>query len=129
LRVSQRGSWTRSLPGTTVEAAPKLVTAAGSPLRVRVGIATGLVVVGDTVGLGEAQERGVVGETPNLASPGNCAWRRAWPGSGATRARNEGRDLLSPVYTWFTEGFDTLDLKEAKLYSTRWRYDEACCRE
>ena len=30
-----------------VEAAPKLVTAAGSPLRVRVGIATGLVVVGD----------------------------------------------------------------------------------
>ena len=51
-----------------VEAAPKLVTAAGSPLRVRVGIATGLVVVGDLVGAGEAQERGVVGETPNLAA-------------------------------------------------------------
>ena len=28
--------------------------------------------------------------------------------------RNEGRDLLAPVYDWFTEGFDTLDLKEAK---------------
>jgi class 3 adenylate cyclase/predicted ATPase len=28
--------------------------------------------------------------------------------------RNEGRDLLAPVYGWFTEGFDTLDLKEAK---------------
>ena len=27
----------------------------------------------------------------------------------------EARDLLSPVYGWFTEGFDTLDLKEAKL--------------
>ena len=28
--------------------------------------------------------------------------------------RNEARDLLTPVYGWFTEGFDTLDLKEAK---------------
>jgi class 3 adenylate cyclase len=51
-----------------VEAAPRLVTDAGSPLRVRVGIATGLVVVGDLVGSGEAQERGVVGDTPNLAA-------------------------------------------------------------
>ena len=51
-----------------VEAVPKLVTAAGSPLQVRIGIATGLVVVGDLVGSGEAQERGVVGETPNLAA-------------------------------------------------------------
>ena len=51
-----------------VEAAPKLVTAAGFPLHVRVGIATGLVVVGDLIGSGEAQERGVVGETPNLAA-------------------------------------------------------------
>ena len=40
----------------------------GSPLHVRVGIATGLVVVGDLIGSGEAQERGVVGETPNLAA-------------------------------------------------------------
>ena len=37
-------------------------------LQSRVGIATGLVVVGDLVGSGEAQERGIVGETPNLAS-------------------------------------------------------------
>src|SRR5579859_3959295 len=37
-------------------------------LQVRVGIATGLVVVGDLIGSGEAQERGVVGETPNLAA-------------------------------------------------------------
>ncbi|TFV80570.1 adenylate cyclase [Bradyrhizobium frederickii] len=37
-------------------------------LRVRVGIATGLVVVGDLIGSGAAQERGVVGETPNLAA-------------------------------------------------------------
>jgi class 3 adenylate cyclase/predicted ATPase len=37
-------------------------------LRVRVGIATGLAVVGDLIGEGAAQERGVVGETPNLAA-------------------------------------------------------------
>jgi class 3 adenylate cyclase len=37
-------------------------------LQVRIGVATGLVVVGDLVGSGEAQERGVVGETPNLAA-------------------------------------------------------------
>lgn len=37
-------------------------------LQTRVGIATGLVVVGDLVGSGQAQERGIVGETPNLAA-------------------------------------------------------------
>ena len=37
-------------------------------LQARVGIATGLVVVGDMTGSGEAQERGIVGETPNLAA-------------------------------------------------------------
>ncbi|WP_456721277.1 MULTISPECIES: ATP-binding protein [unclassified Bradyrhizobium] len=46
------------------------VSALKSPvsLRTRVGIATGLVVVGDLIGSGEAQERGIVGETPNLAA-------------------------------------------------------------
>ncbi len=51
-----------------VEAAPKLETAAGAPLHVRVGIATGIGVVGDLLGSGEAQETGVVGDTPNLAA-------------------------------------------------------------
>jgi class 3 adenylate cyclase len=37
-------------------------------LSVRLGIASGLVVVGDLIGVGEAQERGIVGETPNLAA-------------------------------------------------------------
>ena len=37
-------------------------------LSVRLGIATGLAVVGDLIGEGAAQERGVVGETPNLAA-------------------------------------------------------------
>jgi class 3 adenylate cyclase/tetratricopeptide (TPR) repeat protein len=39
-----------------------------APLQSRVGIATGLVVVGDLIGSGEARERGIVGETPNLAA-------------------------------------------------------------
>jgi class 3 adenylate cyclase/tetratricopeptide (TPR) repeat protein len=46
----------------------QLNTAKREPLNVRIGIATGLVVVGDLIGSGEAQERGVVGETPNLAA-------------------------------------------------------------
>jgi class 3 adenylate cyclase len=37
-------------------------------LQTRVGIATGLVVVGDLIGSGESQERSIVGETPNLAA-------------------------------------------------------------
>ena len=36
---------------------------------------------------------------------------RLWRDQGK---RNEARELLAPVYSWFTEGFDTLDLKEAK---------------
>ena len=51
-----------------VEAAPTLQTAAGTPLHVRVGIATGIVIVGDLLGSGEAQEREVVGAAPNLAA-------------------------------------------------------------
>ena len=38
------------------------------PLQIRVGIATGVVIVGDLIGSGDAQERGIVGETPNLAA-------------------------------------------------------------
>jgi predicted ATPase len=36
---------------------------------------------------------------------------RLWRDQGK---RQQARDLLSPVYGWFTEGFDTLDLREAK---------------
>jgi class 3 adenylate cyclase len=56
-----------------VRAGLELVQAVGglksdAPMQTRVGIATGLVVVGDLIGSGEAQERGIVGETPNLAA-------------------------------------------------------------
>ena len=36
---------------------------------------------------------------------------RLWRDQGK---RDEARELLAPIYNWFTEGFDTLDLKEAK---------------
>ena len=56
-----------------VRAGLELIQAVGglkssAPLQTRVGIATGLVVVGDLIGSGAAQEQAIVGETPNLAA-------------------------------------------------------------
>ena len=56
-----------------VRAGLALVTAVGdlkiyAALQTRVGIATGLVVVGDLIGSGASQEQAIVGETPNLAA-------------------------------------------------------------
>jgi hypothetical protein len=36
---------------------------------------------------------------------------RLWRDQGKTP---QARELLAPIYDWFTEGFDTLDLREAK---------------
>jgi len=55
--------------GLEIEAAVRSLETRGKErLAVRIGIATGLVVVGDLVGEGSAQEQAVVGETPNLAA-------------------------------------------------------------
>ena len=56
-----------------VRAGLELIAAVGdlkthAPLQTRVGMATGLVVVGDLIGSGSAQEQAVVGKTPNLAA-------------------------------------------------------------
>jgi class 3 adenylate cyclase len=56
-----------------VRAGLELIVAVGAlkthaPLQTRVGIATGLVVVGDLIGSGASQEQAIVGETPNLAA-------------------------------------------------------------
>src|SRR6202007_2352052 len=56
-----------------VRAGLELVAAVGrlktyAPLQTRVGIATGLVVVGDLIGSGSSQEQAIVGDTPNLAA-------------------------------------------------------------
>ena len=54
---------------------------------------------------------------PASRTPGrlNCARQSAWHVCGVIRANAaEAHDLLAPIYGWFTEGFDTADLKEAK---------------
>ena len=51
-----------------VDAVANLQTDIGTKLQVRVGIATGMVVVGDLTGEGAAREQAVIGETPNLAA-------------------------------------------------------------
>ena len=56
-----------------------------------------------------------IGTVPYSGSGGEpraaMSMARLWRDQGK---RVEARDLLAPVYGWFTEGFDTLDLKEAK---------------
>lgn len=54
--------------GLAITAAVKNLETPEEPLSARVGIATGLVVVGDLIGAGAAQEQAVVGDTPNLAA-------------------------------------------------------------
>jgi class 3 adenylate cyclase/predicted ATPase len=100
-----------------VAAVGQLDAPAIGKLQVRIGIATGLVVVGDLIGEGEAQERGVVGETPNLAArlqalaePGTvvvpAATRRLI--GDLFRLRGLGRHavkgLAEPVEAWAVEG-------------------------
>ena len=93
-----------------------LETRAAARLQVRIGIATGLVVVGDLVGHGAAQEQAVVGDTPNLAARLQAL---AEPDSvvvaGATRRLLRGRfhlrdlgryavkGLAEPVEAWAVE--------------------------
>ena len=75
-----------------VRAGLELVAAVGAltastPLQTRVGIATGLVVVGDLIGSGDAQERGIVGETPEPS--GAAARARRAEHSGYRRWHSE----------------------------------------
>jgi class 3 adenylate cyclase len=54
--------------GLAVAATVSAVSVGGELLHVRVGIATGLVVIGEAIGSGESRQQTAVGETPNLAS-------------------------------------------------------------
>jgi class 3 adenylate cyclase len=78
-----------------VDVVPKLSNPAGEPLQVRVGIATGLVVVGDLIGAGAAQEQVVVGETPNLA-----ARLQALAESGAVVIASSTRQLIGGLFEY-----------------------------
>ncbi|MEH2613043.1 class 3 adenylate cyclase [Bradyrhizobium sp. AZCC 1693] len=74
------------------------------PLKVRVGIATGLVVVGDLIGAGAAQEQAVVGETPNLA-----ARLQALAEPGAVLICASTRRLIGSLFDY--RDLDTVALK------------------
>ena len=54
--------------GISIVAAVAHLRSGDAPLACRVGVATGLVVVGDLIGKGAAREETVVGDTPNLAA-------------------------------------------------------------
>ncbi|MGI9452536.1 MAG: ATP-binding protein [Geminicoccaceae bacterium] len=79
-------------------------TPQGIPLRARIGIATGLVVVGDLIGDGPAQEPAVIGETPNLA-----ARLQALAGPGQILISAATRQLLGNLFE-----FDDFGVKSVK---------------
>ena len=91
------------MPSRPCAPASPIVEAVGSldlpqRLEVRLGIATGLVVVGDLIGAGAAQEQAVVGETPNLAarlqcSPSLTGSSSPTPPAGKSAACSKFRDL------------------------------------
>jgi class 3 adenylate cyclase len=92
-----------------VRAALELVAAVGdlkthAPLQTRVGIATGLVVVGDLIGSGASQEQAIVGETPNLA-----ARLQAIAEPNAVVIAENTRKLLGNLFEF--EDLGTKDLK------------------
>jgi class 3 adenylate cyclase len=67
-RASEHDAERAVRTGLALVESARAMEAAKRSLRVRVGIATGLAVVGDLLGSGPAQERVVIGETPNLAA-------------------------------------------------------------
>jgi tetratricopeptide (TPR) repeat protein len=87
-----------------VEAVADLDTATGKPLSARVGIATGLVVVGDLIGQGASQEEAVVGETPNLA-----ARLQAWAAPGTVVIAPGTRRLTGGLFDY--EDLDAVEIK------------------
>ncbi|QIO64011.1 AAA family ATPase [Rhizobium leguminosarum] len=97
-----------------VEAIQQLETIAPEPLQVRIGIATGIVVVGDLLGSGESQERGVVGDTPNLAARLQSV---AEPDSVVIA--DDTRKLLGDLFEYQDLGFPTL--KGVSEHSRAWR--------
>ena len=51
----------------------------------------------------------------NRPNPGSCVPPPAWHGCGSSQGqRAAAHQVLAEVYGWFTEGFDTADLKEAQ---------------
>ncbi len=97
-----------------VEAVRALSAPSGEPLACRIGIATGLVVVGDLVGQGAAQEEAVVGATPNLA-----ARLQSIADAGQVVLAQSTRRLLGNLFE--LEDLGTHDLKGIATPAQAWR--------
>jgi class 3 adenylate cyclase/predicted ATPase/ABC-type transport system involved in cytochrome c biogenesis ATPase subunit len=112
-----------------IAAVAELETHAAEPLAVRIGIATGLVVVGDLSGEGALWEHAVVGDTPNLAARLQAL---AEPGTaviaGSTRrllgdlfhlrdlGQHEIKGIAAPVAAWAVEG---VSVSESRFEAVR----------
>jgi class 3 adenylate cyclase len=116
----------------TVAAVARLDSPGIGTLQVRIGIATGLVVVSDLVGEGAAQEQAVVGETPNLAArlqalaePGTvvvpASTRRLIGNLFRLQAlgRHEVKGLAEPVEAWAVEGVSASESRFEAMRSGR----------
>jgi class 3 adenylate cyclase len=103
--------------GLAVIAAVGKTRVRGETLRVRIGIATGLVVVGEAIGAGKLRQQAVVGETPNRAARlQGLAGANGIAIDAATRQQISGlfecrdlgavtlKGLPDPVQTWLVEG-------------------------
>jgi class 3 adenylate cyclase/predicted ATPase len=89
-----------------VESVGQLHDDIGRPLQVRVGIASGLVLIGDLIGAGTEQRHDVVGETPNLAARlQTCAEPNTVVISGETRQLVRDLFEYAPVDTKRLKGF------------------------
>jgi class 3 adenylate cyclase len=116
-----------------IAAVARLETRAAEPLAVRIGIATGVVVIGDLSREGALREHAVVGETPNLAARLQAL---AEPGTivlaASTRrllgelfhlrdlGRHEVKGIAEPVPAWAVEGVSASESRfEAELHHMR----------
>jgi class 3 adenylate cyclase len=117
-----------------VDAVAHLNTAAGPPgtLSARVGIATGLVIVGDLIGSGPSLESAAVGETPNLAARLQAVAEPGMVVIADTTRRLTGRlfeyrdlgearmkGLEAPVRTWAVLGEAVIDSRFEALRPSR----------
>ena len=98
------------------DAIAKVQTRDGEVLKTRIGVATGIVVVGDLIGQGSAQEQAVIGDTPNLAARLQA---RAEP--GGVLIADQTRRLLGNAFE-----LKSLDLQDLKGLDARFARGRFC---
>ena len=114
-----------------IAAVARLETRAAEPLAVRIGIATGVVVIGDLSREGALREHAVVGETPNLAArlqalaePGTivvaASTRRLLGDLFRLRdlGRHEVKGIAEPVAAWAVEGVSASESRFEAVHVT-----------